>query len=347
MLVSIEPAPTITPNVGSMHRLDHLPILVLDLHSRCQCKCVMCDIWQRKTSHEMSYDMLYRNRDGFRRMGVKWVVLTGGEPLMHSRFADICAFFRAEGMRLTVLTAGMSLAKHARMVAYGVDDVIVSLDGPKAVHDHIRGIPGAYDLLVSGILNLLALRPEMQIRARTTVQKANHAHLRETVGTAQELDLSGISFLAADLASTAFNRDEAWPLSHQASVGLEHQEVEALESELEKLIAEFDRAIVSGYIAETPDKLRRIAQHFRARTENRSPHAPLCNAPWVSAVVEYDGSVKPCFFHPSIASLNNQTIDVALNNFSALQFRAGLNVAENPICQNCVCSLYRPQEQRQ
>ncbi|MGZ5178494.1 MAG: hypothetical protein ACXWCW_30580, partial [Burkholderiales bacterium] len=46
-------------------------------------------------------------------------------------------------------------------------------------------------------------RPDMEVSARTTVQKANHGSLCRTVAAARELGASSISFLAADLTSAA------------------------------------------------------------------------------------------------------------------------------------------------
>ena len=98
----------------------------------------------------------------------------------------------------------------------------------------------------------------------------------------------------------------------------------------------------TGFIRESPEKLRRIVHHFRAHLGQAEPVAPRCNAPWVSAVVETDGAVRPCFFHEPIGNLMDQSLGEALNGPQAQAFRASLNVAENPVCRRCVCSLYLP-----
>jgi len=52
----------------------------------------------------------------------------------------------------------------------------------------------------------------------------------------------------------------------------------------------------SGFIAESPAKLRRLLQYFAA-IHGKAPY-PLvrCNAPEFSAVVGASGAVRPCFF---------------------------------------------------
>ena len=98
--------------------------------------------------------------------------------------------------------------------------------------------------------------------------------------------------------------------------------------------------IVSGFIVETPDKLRRIVQHFRGHLGQAENVAPRCNAPWVSAVIEASGDVRPCFFHPVLGNIRQQSFPQIVNGANALRFRSTLDVAHNPTCQRCVCSLY-------
>lgn len=300
----------------------------------------MCDIWKRDTNRELPLASLDAHREALRSLKVRWVVLSGGEPLMHSSFPQLCKFFRELDIRVTLLTAGINLQKRAEEVAHNVDDVIVSLDGPKAIHDRVRGIKGAFDLLANGVVKLLSLRPELRISARTTVQRSNHESLCETIAAAQDLDLSGISFLAADLTSTAFNRNLPWSEQRQDELALNPREADSLEKEIASLIASYAREIESHYISESPAKLRRIVSHFRAHLGLASPEAPRCNAPWVSAVVGHDGAVQPCFFHPPIGNIHLQSLNDIVNSTSALKFRSSLIVAENPTCQRCVCSLH-------
>src|SRR5262249_19749022 len=121
-----------------------------------------------------------------------------------------------------------------------------------------RRIDGCFALIRSGVVAVRKHRAGFRFTARTTVQQANHRHLRETVAAARSLELNGISFLAADLTSEAFNRAVAWSASRQSEVALSHLELAALENEIEALIEEHADDTRSGYIAESPDKLRRI-----------------------------------------------------------------------------------------
>jgi len=302
----------------------------------------MCDIWKRKDGREFHAADLERHRESIRTLGVKHVVLTGGEPLLNRELNAICAFFRDLGLRVTLLTTGLLLHQKADIVAAGFDDIILSIDGPPEIHDRIRRVPNAFQSIQKGVSAIRERCPGMQISCRTTVQKLNHAHLRATVSAARVLGLTSISFLAADISSAAFNREERWSSERQNEIALSGPELEELEEEIELLIQMHREDIDSGFIAEGNEKLRRIGVRFREHIEGLTPKAPICNAPWVSAVIEMDGSVRPCFFHPSMGNANQLTLQEAINTETALSFRSRLKIASNPTCRRCVCSLNYP-----
>jgi MoaA/NifB/PqqE/SkfB family radical SAM enzyme len=300
----------------------------------------MCDIWKIRSPREITPEDLEPHLASIRALGVKWIVFSGGEPLLHSDLGSLARIFRAEGVRLTLLTAGLLLERDASTVASVMDDVIVSLDGPPEIHDQIRRVRGAYSQLARGIVALRKLRPEIPVHGRCTVQKHNFRQLRAAVISAQELALNSLSFLAVDISSHAFHRPHGWPKEQQAAVALDLMEVEELEYEINRLIHDCREKIESGFICEKPEKLRRIIDHFRAHLGTRSAVAPRCNAPWVSAVIESDGTVRPCFFHRSIGNIRGDPLTRVLNSESALDFRRRLDIPRNPICRQCVCSLF-------
>jgi len=335
-LYSIQPVPGVGFDAA---RIRVLPILILNVHSRCNCRCLMCDIWKRTEDVQMDPADLERHRESIVALGVRQVVLTGGEPLMHRDLDKLCSFFSGLKIRMTLLTTGILLLRCAEIVAACFDDVIISLDGPEAVHDQIRRVPGAFRLVESGVAAVRRHAPQLPISCRTTVQKANHAVLRSTVFAAKQLTLDRISFLSADLSSQAFNRSQPWAVARQDEIALTWSELHALEEEIENLIASCEDDIRTGFVAESAHKLRGLANRFREHLDYSRAKAPLCNAPWVSAVVEVDGTIRPCFFHSPVGSLKHATLEEAINSAAALRFRSSLNVAANPVCQSCVCSL--------
>lgn len=321
-----------SPSLPRREPIDRLPIVILYPHARCNCRCVMCDIWKEREPKEIAPGEVARWLQEWTDLGVERVVLSGGEPLMHSDLWAIAAPLRAAGIRVTLLSSGLLLARDAASIAAHVDDVIVSLDGPREVHDAIRNVPRAFGRLAEGVAALRTRRPGIAVTARCTVQRANFHHLRATVAAAREIGLDAISFLAADVSSEAFRRPGGWDEATAAGVALHAEDLPALAAELEALAAERH----GTFVAESPEKLRaRLLDHFRG------DFAPIaCNAPWVSAVIESDGTVRPCFFQPPLGNVREAgSLSAVLGSERAIAFRRDLDVSTDPTCRRCVCSL--------
>jgi len=315
-----------------------LPVLVINPHSLCNCRCAMCDIWKRTRPDEIGPRLFDDQLEDIQSLGVEWVVFSGGEPLLHADLFRKASELRRRGIRVTLLSSGLLLSRHAQQIVDGFSDLIVSLDGPRAIHDRIRGVTRAFGTMASGVERLHSLRPEFPVSARCTVQRLNCAHLTATVAAGRDMGLASISFLASDLHSTAFNRQALPVIDGLSPVALTGEDLPVLEAEIDALI---ERGLAGGFVLESPEKLRRIALHFRCALTGETPVAPRCNAPWNSAVVEADGAVRPCFFQSAFGRIaENSPLAVVLNGEKARAFRKGLNVEADPICRKCVCSLY-------
>ncbi|HEY4076028.1 MAG TPA: radical SAM protein [Rhizomicrobium sp.] len=329
-----------TPQVTE-HRIDHLPVVVMMPHSRCNCRCVMCDIWKaNRSGNSISEDALTRIASDLASLGTREVVLSGGEALMHPNLWALCAIIKAQSAKITLLSTGLLLEHHAQAVTQWCDEVIVSLDGPPNLHDYIRGVPRAFDRLAQGIAALKVWRPDFPVSARCVVQRSNYRFLPEIVTSARNIDLDRISFLAADTDSQAFNHPDGWLGEKVADVCLTTDESDELCRIIDELIAQQPDAFASGFISERPDKLRRIGHYYRAMNGQSSFPTTHCNAPWVSTVIESDGTVRPCFFHPPLGNINDGALADILNTDKAIAFRQGLDVKTNPVCQRCVCTLH-------
>jgi len=324
------------------HRVRALPIAVLMPHSSCDCRCVMCDIWKgtgedRQLSEEDVTGLL-ESLEGLR---TRWVVLSGGEPLLNSKLFHLCRLLRETDInRISLLTTGQKLEQNADEVAAAIDEVIVSLDGTESIHDAIRRVPGAYTQLGKGVAALKALAPTMTVTARCVIQRRNFIEWPEIVGAAKELGLDGISYLAADMTSQAFNRSGPWAERRQSEVAPSVEQLPQLSTALDALIERYGAELENGFIAESPSKLRRIVAYYVAHHGHGNFPPVRCNAPWVSAVVEADGTVRPCFFHQPYGDLRSMDLSELINSPEAVRFRRELDVDSDPICLRCVCSLH-------
>ena len=323
------------------HKIYELPVLILMPHSRCNCRCVMCDIWKNnQNKQELTAEDFSQHITNLKKLAVKVVVFSGGEALMHSNLWRFCALLKEElKVKITLLSTGLLLRRHAESVIQWCDEVIISIDGSNDVHNAIRNIPNAYAKMKNGIAALREIDPHYRITGRCVLQRLNHQDFPNIIDAAKDLTLDQISFLGADVSTIAFNRPQPLGDERIADIALTPNEVKIFEGILEKTIVDYASDFDQGFIAESRDKIRAIGQYYAALNGMSDFPSVRCNAPWVSAVIETNGDVQPCFFFPKIGNIFEQDLSEIVNSKKAIDFRKRLDVSSNPICRKCVCSL--------
>jgi MoaA/NifB/PqqE/SkfB family radical SAM enzyme len=317
-----------------------LPIVILMPHSACNCRCVMCDIWKdNKNLKQLTEADVSGLLISLKQFGTKQIVMSGGEALLNTNFFRLCELLKKQKVHITLLSTGLTLKKNAEQIVNWVDDVIVSLDGNESTHDTIRNIPGAYNKLKEGVQEIRSLKPNFKITARTVIHKLNFRLWTNIVVSAKELGLDHISFLPADISSQAFNREIPWDAARQEEVVIEERDLSELKHIIEGLTTNYKKEFDTRFIAESPEKILKIYQYYSAIYGLNSFPYKKCNAPWVSTVIEADGTVRPCFFHQTIGNIRNNSLSEILNSNKAIQFRKNLDMDEDLTCKRCVCYL--------
>jgi Fe-coproporphyrin III synthase len=320
-----------------------LPIVILMPHSACNCKCVMCDIWKdNKNLKQLTHADIRGLLDGFRKFGTRQVVMSGGEALLNPNFFALCEILRKENINISLLSTGLLIERNADAILKWVNDLVVSLDGNEKIHDEIRNIPGAFNKLKEGIHHLHALNPAYRITGRSVIHRLNFRHWPDIIRAAHAIGLNQISFLAADVSSHAFNRQQAWDDSKQQEILIKEEELPDLQEIINHILSEFAVFFQSGFIAESPVKLQKIYSYYAAFYGLNPFPNKKCNAPWVSTVIEADGSVRPCFFHKSIGNIKEASLPDILNSHEAFRFRKSLDINTDSTCRKCVCYLNLP-----
>ena len=316
-----------------------LPLVIFYPTGRCNSRCVSCDWWQQTGAGDLTLDEIAQVAAALPALGTRMVVFSGGEPLLRPEVFDAAQLFRDRGLRLHLLTSGVLLERFADRVARQFSRVIVSLDAAnRSLYEQIRGVD-ALAVVGRGVARLRSLAPGIPLSGRATLHRANFRELPRLIEYARSLGLDRISFLPADISSLGFGRatvaDAGSPLR---ALALDADEVAEFEAIIERTITVFAADFESGFVAEPPEKLRRLPRYYAALNGAEPFPAVACNAPWVSVVVEADGSVRPCFFHGSIGNVRQLPLATIVGR-NLRAFRESFDVGANPVCVRCVCSL--------
>jgi Fe-coproporphyrin III synthase len=317
------------------HRTVALPLLIFYVTARCNSRCVSCDWWKSDGAADLTLDEIRALAAELPLLRTRRVVFSGGEPLLRRDVFEIADVFRSQGVRLHLLTSGLFLERDAEQVAARFEEVTLSLDGhSRDLYRQIRGVDGL-EVIERGVRKLKACAPQFPVRARSTLHRHNFRELPHLIDKAKSCGLAQISFLTADVTSEAFGRR-----SETSTRGLLLNEDEVVEFArvVEETLLSHAQDFESRFVAESPEKLRRLPRYYAAQL-GRGPFPPVaCNAPWVSAVVEADGAVRPCYFHSAVGNIRQKPLSQILQQ-EMRAFRAGLDVSGNTTCSRCVCSL--------
>ncbi|PIB36279.1 radical SAM protein [Reichenbachiella sp. 5M10] len=117
---------------------------------RCNAQCGFCDIWERPSPY-VTREQVETNLKSLKKLGVKVIDFTGGEPLLHRDIDHFFAYAKKMGFITTLTTNGLLYPKYAEKLHHNVDMLHFSLDtADKTQHDTMRGVP-CYDHVMESI----------------------------------------------------------------------------------------------------------------------------------------------------------------------------------------------------
>jgi MoaA/NifB/PqqE/SkfB family radical SAM enzyme len=328
--------------------------LIFFLTYRCNLRCKMCGLWGANGTAihtELEQDRLTAAEYGeiIRQAAFcrPTITLFGGEPLLHRDWDAIAQHVKEAGLRCRVVTNGLLLEKHAaRIVELGIDKVNVSIDGPPAVHDEIRGERGGFERAVKGIQAVAdsqkrsgASTPLISITC--TVSQFNHAYLLDLAEAVRDLPLSSLVFQHLTFLDQAtyeahhriFSRMFGATSEVCKGFVIAHENLDP-----QVLIAQLHRLSHMRCrfpILFRPDfSPREIVDYYTDPLYRRRTHLG-CVAPWREAHVMPDGSLTPCLGYV-VGNLRQAGLRDLWNNEKFRRFREAVKKhGRFPFCHRC------------
>src|SRR5438093_1326156 len=161
----------------------------------CNFRCEMCNIWQKESVNEMTPDEVGLFFDRWSQF--RWVHLTGGELFMRRDLDDLVAAIQKNCRSLFLLnfpTTGWfgdkTVSLVERTLARGVGRLMttISIDGPKALHEEMRGLPGSWDRGIETFRRLRAIRKaNFQTVIGMTLMGKNANRVEETLAAIRQV----------------------------------------------------------------------------------------------------------------------------------------------------------------
>ncbi|MFZ2634474.1 MAG: DUF5714 domain-containing protein [Desulfosalsimonadaceae bacterium] len=215
-----EPRPGLYPGRNRVLSLDRLKECWFHITDECNLRCRHClfanDHLRQKT---LGFDDLARSVGEAFGLGARTFYLTGGEPLMHPQFDDICQLIlnMSGDTHLVVLTNGLLLSRHRELFAQIPLDRLhfqISIDGTQSTHDLYRGT-GAFDRLMDALGFVSGTK--VHVTLAMAVTNDNVGQMPDIVQIAADHDIPEVHYLwlfAAGNATLGMMPDPATIFQH-------------------------------------------------------------------------------------------------------------------------------------
>ena len=296
-----------------------LDSMIFFVTSVCNAKCGTCFYWQNLNQKgDLSLDEIRQISKKMPRF--RSLLLSGGEPTLRKDLVDVVGLFvKNNGIQtLSMPTNGLipSLAVQMARGFLALDpglsvSVAVSIDGPCALHDTIRGVPGNYEKAIETLEALLALReqyPKQLTVNVTTVVCSQNIH--EVRGFAEYL----FNQYPLDLHTLVLIRGEPMIQTLLLSDKNAIQDFKQFHSEL---IWKYDTRRAAQHRSSSSVPGRLWEQGFHLETQdityaNFSQGAPwpfACLAGQIIGVIDWNGDVRSCELRKPVANLRDYQYD--------------------------------------
>lgn len=157
---------------------------------RCNAFCEFCHFGDHSAFKRTPFATLEdfkNNAAQLKELGVKFIDLTGGEPLLNKDIAQMAAFARSLKMQTSITTNGLLYPKFAEQLAGNINLLHFSLDSPiEEEHNKIRGV-NCFRSVIDGLTLARSLGEYPDILFTVTNESAHH--LPAMYDLAQKMDL--------------------------------------------------------------------------------------------------------------------------------------------------------------
>ncbi len=332
----------------------------LKIVNSCNLRCKTCGQWgetgynHEKSSSEIReivpFDVYRRMVDDIAHLH-PFYYIWGGEPYLYREIVPLMEYMKQRGGSVGIVTNGTMMAKTAdRLVASGVDMLMLSVDGVGPVHNEIRGERRAWERMMEGLDAVLAekkrqgsVRPYVNVL--TTISRDNVGGLEDIAEWAADKGVDLLTYYYSWFTNEENGRRHSEvmqdrfgvdPDSWKGYLFFEGLDTDTLVDEVRSIRSKkwpFPLMFI-------PDlDLESIPRYYDDPTDRFG--YGKCIQPWIVTEIMPNGDVATCRDYPDYVCGNIQQEDLLeiWNNERYRKFRNSLKGdGLLPICARC-CGL--------
>ncbi|MFH1231911.1 MAG: radical SAM protein [Planctomycetota bacterium] len=287
-----------------------IPLSVLiELTRHCNLQCKHCYRIEDKKRTEMSLATILDLIAGLHQSGCLFLAISGGEPLMHPSFLEICRRASSSNLALKIFTNGtlITTALSKKLASLNIIDISLSIYGASpATHDRITQKKGSYKKTINAALILKD--SGLNVRFKYIMMQDNISDYKDMLALSKKMKIP----YDIDPVITPCDNGDAAP----TKLRLRDKDLEI-----------FYRNILSTGKLSVP--------------ENRTRSDSVCSFGRSCCAINSYGDVYPCIQLPVPAgNIQNDAFREIWRNSKWLKEIRGFCTRKKPVCNNCELSIY-------
>lgn len=335
--------------------------LVLGVNNLCNLHCKMCDV-----GVDYNQSNFYQNLMGSQPLNMPIELIRTifeqtqqffpqtkigyafTEPLIYPHLMESLLYAQHLGLYTSITTNALNLRRFADgLLQTGLNDLFVSLDGPEAIHNDIRGHKSSYQKALEGMEYLLAQPKHPRISVFCCITEWNVGHLEPFLEGLSGLALERVGFMHTNFTpqSVADWHNQHWGATYPATasnmeqINLENIDLQALWPEIQRIKQRTWPFPVSfSPEINSPQTLDIFYHHPEILMGKR------CTDAFENIMIKSNGDVIPAHgrcYNLEMGNLYEQDLKTIWNAPKLAQFRQDLNRAGGllPACSRC-CSAF-------
>jgi len=167
-------------------------IAIWNFTNRCNLSCLHC--YSKATLDEkdiLSTEVIFKTIESLKKAGIKFIIFSGGEPLVRKDIFDIAKKCKDEGIFTYLSTNGLYINPgNVRKIIDTFGYIGISIDGDEKTHDEFRVLKGSYKKSLSAID--LIHNTGGKVGIRFTITKKTLNSLKHIFNLAEEKQIDKI-----------------------------------------------------------------------------------------------------------------------------------------------------------
>ncbi len=315
---------------------DRLKFLIFFTTSHCNCRCQACFYWRRLNGPDdlsvEEIDRISSSIGAFRTL-----LLSGGEPFLRKDLFDICRPF-IENNKITVLAvptngtlpdeAAAFCGRIVAMYPHLTLSLAVSVDGPRELHDSLRGAEGVFDKAAATLKMLSELKKshkKLEVAVNTVITNRNIDQLgkfMDFVFDNFDIDYHDFELMRGDY------KDENLSLPSVDTIKKAHELI------IKNRLKYLKRRKANPLERFANVSLLNLSQCLKERFLSKRKPLFVCSAGRNIGVIDANGDVRLCELMPPVGNLR----DAAYDFYAVWNSGAADKLRERISKSHCACT---------